>query len=103
MFHSPPPYPAAPGQFPPLFSTICLRWRSALVFGYIIGVAVDPASLALADGHELQVLRTGVVGTRADDLVVDALLDDVRGPARGARDHEQRREHRRRHAHHVVA
>jgi hypothetical protein len=33
---------------------------------------------ALVDRHELQVFRTDVVGARADDLVVDALLDDVR-------------------------
>ena len=32
-------------------------------------------------GTKAQVFRAGVVGARADDLVVDALLDDVRGPA----------------------
>ncbi|WP_241814295.1 MULTISPECIES: hypothetical protein, partial [Caballeronia] len=29
---------------------------------------------------ELQILRTGVIRARPDDLVVDALLDDVRAP-----------------------
>ena len=48
------------------------------------------------------ILGPGVVRARADDLAVDALLDHVRAPARGAGDHEQRREHRGRHAHHVV-
>src|SRR6218665_3519601 len=59
-------------------------------------------SLAVLDGQERQVLWPGVVGAGADDLVVDALLDDVARPAAGARDHEQGRDHGRRHAHHVV-
>src|SRR3989304_472376 len=58
---------------------------------------------ALVDGDEVAVFRTDVIGARADDLAVDALLDDVRAPARGARAHEQRGEHRGGHAHHVVA
>src|SRR5450755_2450231 len=58
--------------------------------------------LAFGQGNERQVLGAGVVGGRADDLAVDALLDHVRGPAGSARDHEERREHRRGHAHHVV-
>src|SRR4051794_41495437 len=33
----------------------------------------------------------------ANDLVVHALLDYMRGPAAGARDHEEGREHRRGH------
>ena len=37
--------------------------------------------LALRQRHELQILRPHVIGARADDLVVDALLDHVRRPA----------------------
>ena len=44
----------------------------------------------------------GVVGAGADDFAVGALLDDVRGPAGGARHDEERREHEHRHAHAVV-
>ncbi|KAG0931502.1 hypothetical protein G6F31_016765 [Rhizopus arrhizus] len=44
---------------------------------------------ALVDGDEVAVFRADVVGARADDLAVDALLDDVRAPAGGAGDHEQ--------------
>src|SRR5262249_30536144 len=40
--------------------------------------------LAVLDGHELEVVRPRVIGRGADDLAVDALLDHVRGPARGA-------------------
>src|SRR6185503_21138736 len=54
------------------------------------------------DGDEWPRLRAGVDGGGADDLVVDTLLDDVRGPAAGAGDDENRREHRRGHAHPVV-
>src|SRR5690625_5282126 len=61
------------------------------------------ASVALVDGHELAVFGPGVVRRGADDLAVDALLDDVRAPPRGACDHEQRGEHGGGHAHHVVA
>src|SRR3546814_3461192 len=43
-----------------------------------------------------------VVRAGTDDLAVLALLDHVRAPARGAGDHEQRREHRGGHTHHVV-
>src|SRR6185437_1373374 len=57
---------------------------------------------ALVDDHVDLVFRARVVGAGTDDLAVLALLDHVRAPAGGTRDHEQRREHRRRHAHHVV-
>ncbi len=71
--------------------------------GGACGATVSVKSLAILDRHELLVFRAGVVGRRADDLAVDALLDHVGGPATGAGDHEQRREHRSGHAHHVVA
>src|SRR5271170_6213535 len=58
--------------------------------------------LALGQRDELEALRAGVIRARTDDLAVDALLDDVRGPARGAADDEQRREHGRGYAHEVV-
>src|SRR5690606_18580948 len=60
-------------------------------------------SVALVERHEDLVFGAGVVRAGADDLAVDALLDHVRAPAAGACDHEQWREHRGRHAHHVVA
>nr|GEU28025.1 hypothetical protein [Tanacetum cinerariifolium] len=50
----------------------------------------------------IEVFGAHIVGARADDLVVDTLLDHVRGPAGRARNHEQRREHGGGHAHHVV-
>src|SRR5260221_2768762 len=65
--------------------------------------AVTGVLPSLFDGDELEILGPGVVGRGADDLAVDALLDHVRRPAGGARDHEERREHRSRHAHDVVA
>src|SRR3546814_18618146 len=58
---------------------------------------------ALVDRHVVAVFRAGVVRARADDLALFALLDHVRTPAGGTGDHEPRREHRRRTAHHVVA
>src|SRR5579875_3400824 len=57
---------------------------------------------ALLDGRVSTVFRPGVIRARTDDLAVDALFDHVRAPAGSARDHEQRREHRRRHAQHVI-
>src|SRR5256885_1841911 len=59
-------------------------------------------SPALRDGYPLPVLGAGVHGPRTDDFTVDSLLDDVRRPARGARDDENRGEHRGGHAHHVI-
>src|SRR6185437_1709297 len=47
---------------------------------------------ALVDRHVDPVFRAAVVRAGADDLAVLALLDHVRAPAGGARDHEQRRE-----------
>ena len=57
---------------------------------------------ALVDRHERQIFGAGVVRRRANQLVVDALFDDMRAPTGGARDHEQRREHRGGNAEHVV-
>src|SRR5258706_6292967 len=59
-------------------------------------------SPALRERHPLPVLGAGVDGGRSDDFTVDSLLDDMRGPPRGARDDENRGEHRGGHAHHVV-
>src|SRR6266516_3865935 len=59
-------------------------------------------SSALPDGYPLPVLGAGVHGPRTDDFTVDSLLDDVRRPARCARYHENRGEHRGGHAHHVI-
>src|SRR5690348_4544687 len=62
----------------------------------------DRAFSALFNGRIGPFLGPGVVRAGADDLAVLALLDHVRAPAAGARDHEQRREHCGGHAHHVV-
>ena len=56
------------------------------------GIELRRHSHPLVERHELQVLRADVVGARTNDLAVDALLDDVRGPTGRARDDEQRRE-----------
>src|SRR5512136_429322 len=52
--------------------------------------------------YPFPVLRAGVHGGRADDFTVDSLLDDMRRPAGGARDDENRGEHGGGHAHHVI-
>src|SRR5437660_7579158 len=62
-------------------------------------ISVSPA---LLERHPSPVLGAGVNGARTDDFTVDPLLDDVRQPARSARDDEDRGEHRGGHAHHVV-
>src|SRR5712691_12323090 len=62
-------------------------------------ISVSPA---LLERHPSPVLGTGVIGARTDDFTVDSLLDDMRRPPRGARDDENRGEHRGRHAHHVI-
>src|ERR1700688_3643638 len=56
----------------------------------------------LRQRHERKILRADVMGARTNDLAVLALLDDMRGPSRGAADHEQRREHRGGGAHQVI-
>src|SRR5262245_45804618 len=58
--------------------------------------------LPLVGGRNPARLRPGVIGARADDLAVGALLNDVRRPSGRPRDHEERREHGGRHAHLVV-
>src|ERR1019366_453691 len=50
-------------------------------------------SNSVCERDERTVVGTGVVGARADDLAVRALLDDVRGPSGRARHDEKRREH----------
>src|SRR5256714_7377493 len=60
-------------------------------------------SFAFCNRYELLVFRADVVGRWADDLAVAALLDDMRRPPGGAREDEQRCDHLRGHAHHVVA
>src|SRR5947209_16450365 len=62
-------------------------------------ISVSPA---LLERNPSPVLGAGVNGARTDDFTVDSLLDDVRRPARGARDDENRGEHRGGHAHHVI-
>src|SRR6266705_3293983 len=45
---------------------------------------------ALLERRPFAVFGAGVNGARTDDFTVDSLLDDVRRPARGARDDENR-------------
>src|SRR6267142_7007783 len=59
-------------------------------------------SPAFRERYPFPVLGAGVDGGGADDFTVDSLLDDMRGPPRGARDDENRGEHRGGHAHHVI-
>src|SRR6266850_5028967 len=67
-----------------------------------MAVSFSSVSPALPEGDPLPVFGAGVNGARTDDFTVDSLLDDVRRPARGARDDENRGEHRGGHAHHVI-
>src|SRR5260370_39938919 len=57
---------------------------------------------ALFERHPFPVFGSGVNGARTDDFTVDSLLDDMRRPTRGARDDENRGEHRGRPAHPVI-
>src|SRR5258707_608568 len=57
---------------------------------------------ALFERHPFPVFGAGLNGARTDDFTVDSLLDDMRRPTRGARDDENRGEHRGRHAHPVI-
>src|ERR1700678_715375 len=56
----------------------------------------------LCQRNERTARRSGVVGRRSHDLIVVALLDDVRAPARSPCDHEERRKHGRWYAHEVI-
>ena len=72
------------GRHPP--AGRAMRARSARVArrgtcGSNVGAALIAGSLPAFERHELQVLGADVVGARADDLAVDALLDHVRRPA----------------------
>src|SRR2546426_9418006 len=59
-------------------------------------------SPAVLERRPFAVFGAGVNCARTDDFTVDSLLDDVRRPARGARDDENRGEHRGGHTHHVI-
>src|SRR5467141_180666 len=76
--------------------------RNASLNTFMAVFSFIPVSPALRDGYPLPVFGAGVNGARTDDFTVDSLLDDVRRPARGARDDENRGEHRGGHAHHVI-
>src|SRR6266853_5428118 len=76
--------------------------RNASLNAFMAVPSFISVSPALTEGDPLPVLGTGVNGARTDNFTVDSLLDDVRRPARGARDDENRCEHRGRHAHHVI-
>src|SRR5882762_11493813 len=76
--------------------------RTASVDNFMAVFSFISVSPALPEGYPLPVFGAGVNCARADDFTVDPLLDDVRRPARGARDDENRGEHRGGHAHHVI-
>src|SRR3970282_1991595 len=110
MTHTPASGPLGPFTTPPM-SCACAR-KGAAASRQTIRVLIPPppqekkcepslAGSTLAR-HPFQILGPGVVGARADDLAVGALLQDVRRPPRGARDDEERREHRRGDAQHVI-
>src|SRR5437762_9131415 len=76
--------------------------RNASLDSFMTVCSFISVSPALLEGHPSPVFGAGVNGARADDFTVDSLLDDVRRPARCARYHENRGEHRGGHAHHVI-
>src|SRR5258708_21477940 len=76
--------------------------RNASLNAFMAVSSFISVSPALTEGNPLPVLGAGVNGARTDNFTVDSLLDDVRRPARGARDDENRCEHRGRHAHRVI-
>src|SRR5436190_14915628 len=77
-------------------------WK--LEVGSLLGVGTcEIGQLSLIQRQErLRVLRTDVVGARADQPVVGVLLEAVRGPARDAADGKNRREQIDRDAQRVV-
>src|SRR5258707_3230514 len=68
--------------------------RNASLNTFMAVFSFIPVSPALPEGNPSPVLGAGVNGARTDDFTVDPLLDDVRRPARGARNDEKRGEHR---------
>src|SRR5690554_1038498 len=61
-----------------------------------------PRLLALTDRRKSLVFRPRIVGARADNFAVFALLDHVGAPPRYARHHKKRGKKQGRHAHQVV-
>src|SRR5260221_14218942 len=86
---------------PPRAARFVIR-HSDFFSHYSFVISHFPAASSLFDWNERLILRPHVIRARADDLVVDALLDHVRAPARSARDDKERREHCRRHAEQVI-
>src|SRR5256886_3272167 len=76
--------------------------RNASLDSFMAVCSFISVSPALLEGHPSPVFGAGVNGARTDDFTVDSLLDDVRRPARSARDDENRGEHRGGDAHHVI-
>src|SRR6266853_6490889 len=73
--------------------------RNASLNAFMAVPSFISVSPALTEGDPLTVLGAGVNGARTDNFTVDSLLDDVRRPARGAREDGNRGEHGGRHAH----
>src|ERR1700722_12439670 len=80
-----------------LSGQLCRPYGPQKSFGTINYKHATPTALrsAFAEGHVRARLRADVFGGGADEAVVAALFDDVRGPAGDARDDKDRREHRR--------
>src|SRR6266853_181739 len=76
--------------------------RNASLNAFMAVSSFISVSPALLERHPSPVFGTGVISARTDDFTVDSLLDDMRRPTRGARDDENRGEHRGRHTHPVI-
>src|SRR3989304_7979957 len=76
--------------------------RTASGAGRILELALV-MTLTVSNRDKGPRLRPDIVRVGANQPVVGALFDDVRGPAGDTRDHEKRREHRRRDAAEMVS
>ena len=57
---------------------------------------------SFCNGDKWKIFRPGVVGCRADDLAIGALLEDMSAPTGGTGQHKERSEHRRGNTHQVI-
>src|SRR5256885_16554207 len=76
--------------------------RSASLNAFMAVCYFLSVSPGLLERPPSPVLGTRIDGAGTDDFTVDSLLDDVRRPARSARDDENRGEHRGGDTHHVI-
>ena len=66
------------------------------------GLLAKEFALSIADRSVGQIAGADVFGTRADELVIAVLFEDVARPAGDAADGEDRREKVERDVHHVI-